>query len=75
MHLHQGFFGFGEGWGLHPDKLGICGNHLRSILVSSHWWSLVHLLRDLLLRLQNLAQHFSLSGHESPHWHHGWRRW
>jgi hypothetical protein len=29
-------------------------------MISSHWGSLLHLLGDLRLRLQNLAQHFGL---------------
>jgi hypothetical protein len=28
------------------------------------WWPSVHLLSDLLLRLQDLMQHLGLRGHE-----------
>jgi hypothetical protein len=38
------------------------------------WRPSVHLLSDLLLRLQDLAQHLGLSGHEGIRWCHG-RRW
>jgi hypothetical protein len=36
------------------------------------WWPSVHLLSDLLLRLQDLAQHLSLRGHEGLRRCHGW---
>jgi hypothetical protein len=71
----KGLFCFSECWGLHPDKLSVGGNHLWSIMISSHWRSLLHQLGHLMLCLQNLVQHFGLGGHESLHWRHGWWRW
>jgi hypothetical protein len=37
------------------------------------WRPSVHLLSDLLLRLQDLAQHLSLRGHEGLRRCHGWQ--
>jgi hypothetical protein len=57
--------------GSHPDKLGIGGDHMWSIMIGPNWRSLLHQLGHLLLRLQDLAQHFGLGGHECLHRRHG----
>jgi hypothetical protein len=44
-------------------------------VVGPVWRPSVHLLSDLLLRLQDLAQHLGLRGHESLRQCHGWWRW
>jgi hypothetical protein len=41
-------------------------------MVGPVWQSSVHLLGNLLLRLQDLAQHLSLGGHEGLRRRHGW---
>jgi hypothetical protein len=41
-------------------------------VVGPVWQPSVHLLGDLLLRLQDLAQHLSLGGHEGLQRRHGW---
>jgi hypothetical protein len=38
-------------WGLHPKKLGVCGDRMRSIMISPMSRSLLQLLSHLLLRL------------------------
>jgi hypothetical protein len=43
-------------------------------VIGPMWRPSVHLLSDLLLHLQDLAQHLGLSGHEGLQWYHG-RRW
>jgi hypothetical protein len=43
-------------------------------VIGPMWQPSVHLLGDLLLRLQDLAQHLGLSGHEGLRRRHG-RRW
>jgi hypothetical protein len=43
-------------------------------VVGPMWRPSVHLLSDLLQRLQDLAQHLSLHGHESLCRRHGWWR-
>jgi hypothetical protein len=44
-------------------------------MIRSMWQPLVQLLGYLLLRLQDLAQHLGLSGHEGLRRRHGWRWW
>jgi hypothetical protein len=45
-------------------------------MVGPVWRPSVHLLGNLLLRLQDLAQHLGFRGHEGLRWRHGrwWRQ-
>jgi hypothetical protein len=49
---------------------------IRPLVVGPVWWPSVHLLGNLLLHLQDLAQHLGLGGHEGFRWRHGrwWRQ-
>jgi hypothetical protein len=68
----QGVFHFSEGWRLHCDELGIRGDLIRPLVVGPMRQPSVHLLGDLLLRLQDLAQHLGLGSHEGLLRRHGW---
>jgi hypothetical protein len=69
----QGVFRFGKGQGLHLNELSIRGDLIMPLMIDPMWWPSVHLLGYLLLRLQDLVQHFGLSGHKSLRRRHGWR--
>jgi hypothetical protein len=55
--------------------LSVRGDLIRPLVVGPMGRPSVHLLSDLLLCLQDLAQHLSLRGHESLRQRHGWWRW
>jgi hypothetical protein len=56
--------------------LNIRGDLIRPLVVGPMWRPSVHLLGDLLLCLQDLAQHLGLGGHEGLRRRHGrgWRQ-
>jgi hypothetical protein len=48
-------FRLGKGRWLHPDELSVRGDLIRLLVIDPMWRPSVHLLGDLLLRLQDLA--------------------